>query len=107
MQALRLKADRAVLEVNGRAGRDFALWAELAPEVVCVKMKKWPRSFEARLWSAWESPHGATLAFTGNSRFLLEGASPQWVLRCSSRVGPVNFSDLVVSVEVAGQACEH
>lgn len=97
-QALRIRADGGLLEVNGQALEDVVLWSDSTPELVVVGFQPAGDKMSLRIWNAWRDPAGTMQAWIGNAGILVEHHHGSTVLRCSDGFDDPTFDDLVATL---------
>lgn len=99
-QALKLELDKGELRANGVLMETAAVWSHSSPsEVTLEVVGKRARSID--IWNAW-SLGGVETSWLGNSAMTVTSEGSTHVLSCSDGVGPVNFDDLVIKLDLAG-----
>lgn len=99
-QALKLELDKGELRANGVLMETAAVWSHSSPsEVTLEVVGKRARSID--IWNAW-SLGGVETSWIGNSAMTVNSEGLTHVLGCSDGVGPVNFDDLVMQLDLAG-----
>lgn len=89
------------LQSNQIESRSFVFWHEDRDRESIVQFAK--RSDEIlrmTLWNVWLGPQDSIRAWTGNAGILVSGDASCFTMRCSSGLGPIDFSNQVVEVEV-------
>lgn len=104
VQGLTLKATGASLVVNEVEASEIVLWRDTAPDEVIVRVRPAPgNSVRLKVWNVWRATMGGvevTQAWLGNAGMRVEAVDPERriLLRCSDGQGPVDFTDLEVSL---------
>lgn len=100
-EALRLKAHKGQLDVNGQLLDDVVLWSDTSPQTIDVAAKPSTKKMTVRAWNAWRDSIGVMQAWIGNAGIVVdESASGGVVLRCSDGYGDPAFDDLVVELTI-------
>lgn len=100
-QAICLETSRGKLVVNGQRSSGIILWAGTSPQEVDIRLTNKVHA-DIRIWNAWkDQKYGDIRSGVRYCGILLELEQEScWTLRCSDGVGPPDFGDLVVRIEV-------
>jgi hypothetical protein len=107
VQGLEIKAEGAILLVNGQAEKRIRLWHDTAPSKLTIEVKPKGRKPPAlMLWNVWREnagTHQITHAWLRNAGMLVHESSDRRAFRfeCSDGVGEAEFSDLVFEVKLS------
>jgi hypothetical protein len=97
-QALRLAVKTGELIVSSTTASEVALWTTTAPRKARVRIDaSEPTSLD--VWNAWRFG-GLEHAWIGNAGMVIHSDRGRYTLQCSDGIGPVDFTDLVVTVQI-------
>jgi hypothetical protein len=101
-QALRVKVRGGRVSIGDGTFDDVVVWSDTAPSKVTLTIhSESKRSCRLRIWNAWRDPDGAMQAWIGNAGLKVEPqGEDRLVLSCSDGFGEVDFTDLVVAIQV-------
>lgn len=97
-QAVVLAVDSGHLEIDGFEAPAISLWTSTAPREVELTVRG-EQATGLDIWNAWRGPafEGAWL---GNAGIVEQPVAAGFTLQCSDGIGPPDFTDLVVTVEL-------
>lgn len=98
VQGLRIKLDNGSIRINDHLFQDVAVWFDSAPpqfEFSCHPKKA---TAELRIWNCWRDNNGVSQAWIGNAGIVVEEASTEVVLHCSS--GTMEFDPNQLTVKL-------
>ncbi len=99
-QALRLAVHAGQLIVSSTSADEVALWTTTAPRKARARVDaSEPTSLD--IWNSWRFG-GLEHAWIGNAGMVVHSVGDRHTLQCSDGIGPVDFTDLVVTVQVIG-----
>lgn len=101
-QALKLSVDKGGLRANGVVVSTAAIWSHTAPETAELEVVGRRARF-VDVWNAW-SLDGVDSSWIGNAAMSVDTDGATHTIRCSDGMGEVTFDDLVVRLELAGDA---
>ena len=97
-QAVKLALADGDLVVSSTRAHSVGLWNTTAPRRVRVRVDA-PAATTLDIWNAWRFV-GLDHAWIGNAGMTIQSERRRHTLQCSDGVGPVDFTDLVVTIEV-------
>ncbi len=97
-QALRLATHTGELIVSSTTAAEVALWTTTAPRKARARVDaSEPTSLD--IWNSWRFG-GLEHAWIGNAGMVIHSDRDRYTLQCSDGIGPVDFTDLVVTVQI-------
>jgi hypothetical protein len=102
-QALRLKPTGGRLEVDGELSGDVALWSDMAPPSIIVRLRhtRGNQTMSVVIWNAWRDKDEVTHAWIGNAGMIVqEEPGGVILLKCSDGFDAPTFDDLVARLHV-------
>lgn len=96
-QALKLATDDGELVVASTQAPSVSLWSNSAPRKVRVRVDS-DHPTTVAIWNAWRFG-GMVHAWIGNAGMVTSSHKGRVTIQCSDGVGPIDFTDLVVTVE--------
>ncbi|MFD3512072.1 hypothetical protein [Streptomyces sp. NPDC058657] len=106
VQGVCLDMSEGDLLINGLQASGITLWADTTPPLVHLEILK-PAAVPATLnvWNCWRDERGVRHSWTGNAGFLLTSPTPtSHRFACSDGLGPADFSNLVLTVDIEPRA---
>lgn len=104
-QGIMIRAVGGKIHVGGDDLVQPVLWVSTAPPLIDIGFVPQSRDspMKVRVFNIWTGHRGVTQRSLGNSGIVVsQSGDSDVVLNCSSGIGPVNFDDLIVTIEMAG-----
>jgi hypothetical protein len=102
VQGIGLFTEKAELELEGLTGKKFALWTDTAPKRVALRVVKASKGARVGVYNRWRFGENGLTQYRENDAAI--DVVPQddgsVILRCSDGVGPADFNDLTVRVQL-------
>lgn len=99
-QALRIRAEKVMLEVRDSRVNDAIFWTDTAPREFEVIAQPATSGASIKVWNEWRDRVGIQNAWMGNAGMAVTADDKVITLRCSDGIGDPAFDDLVVSIRL-------
>lgn len=96
-QGLRLRIEKASIEVENQHLTDLVLWTDTAPDTVTFEVSG-KAEHTLKIWNVWRID-GIMQAWVGNTGMVISNNDGGTTLRCSDGTQNVSFDDLVAHLK--------